>query len=59
MTLHTSGIYQIQNKATEINFGGALAIAIDPESENPSNFYIGSWYRVNDALIPYLGLEFS
>ncbi len=59
MTLHTSGIYQIQNKATEINLGGALAIAIDPESENPSNFYIGSWYRVNDALIPYLGLEFS
>jgi type IX secretion system PorP/SprF family membrane protein len=59
LTLHTSGIYQVQNKATETTFGGALAAAIDPESADPSNVYIGSWYRVNDAIIPYLGLEFS
>src|SRR5665213_368235 len=59
LTLHTSGIYQVQNKATETTFGGALAAAIDPESTDPSNVYIGSWYRVNDAIIPYLGLEFS
>jgi type IX secretion system PorP/SprF family membrane protein len=59
ITLHTSGIYQVQNKATETTLGGAFAVAIDPESENPSNFYIGSWYRINDAIIPYLGLEFA
>jgi type IX secretion system PorP/SprF family membrane protein len=59
LTLHTSGIYQVQNKATETTFGGALAAVIDPESADPSNVYIGSWFRVNDAIIPYLGLEFS
>lgn len=59
LTLHTSGIYQVQNKSSEVTFGGAIAAAIDPESINPSNFYIGSWYRVNDAIIPYLGLEFA
>lgn len=59
LTLHTSGIYQVQNKATETTFGGALAAVIDPESTDPSNVYIGSWFRVNDAIIPYLGLEFS
>ncbi len=59
LTLHTSGIYQLQNKSSEINIGGAVAAAIDPESENPSNIYIGSWYRFNDAIIPYLGLEFG
>ena len=59
LTLHTSGIYQVQNKSSEVTFGGAIAAAIDPESTNPSNFYIGSWYRVGDALIPYLGLEFA
>src|SRR5665213_9090 len=32
LTLHTSGIYQVQNKATETTFGGALAAAIDPET---------------------------
>ncbi len=59
LTLHTSGIYQVQNKSSEVTFGGAIAAAIDPESTNPSNFYIGSWYRVGDAIIPYLGLEFA
>ena len=59
ITLHTSGIYQVQNKATETVIGGALAAALDVESENPSNVYIGSWYRFNDAIIPYIGLEFA
>ncbi|MBS1737569.1 MAG: PorP/SprF family type IX secretion system membrane protein [Bacteroidetes bacterium] len=59
ITLHTSGIYQVQNKATEMVVGGALAAALDVESENPSNVFIGSWYRLNDAIIPYIGLEFA
>ena len=59
LTFHTSGIYQVQNKASETTIGGALAAAIDPESDNPSNVYIGSWFRFNDAIIPYLGLEFG
>jgi type IX secretion system PorP/SprF family membrane protein len=59
LTLHTSGIYQLQNKASETSIGGAVAAAIDPQSESPSNVYIGSWYRFNDAIIPYLGLEFA
>ncbi len=59
ITLHLSGIYQYQNGASETNIGGAFAAVIDPASENPSNVYIGSWYRFNDAIIPYLGLEFS
>ena len=59
LTLHTSGIYQVQNKATETVVGGALAAAIDGENESSSNVYGGLWYRVNDAIIPYIGLEFS
>ncbi len=59
ITLHTSGIYQVQNKASETVIGGALAATLDAESENPSNVYIGSWYRFKDAIIPYIGLEFA
>lgn len=59
LTLHTSGIYQVQNKATETVVGGALAAALDAQSENPSNVYGGLWYRFNDAIIPYVGLEFA
>ncbi|MEO6288923.1 MAG: PorP/SprF family type IX secretion system membrane protein [Ginsengibacter sp.] len=59
LTLHTSGIYQVQNKSSEVSLGGAIAASIDPESSSPSNVYIGSWYRVGDAIIPYVGLEFA
>lgn len=59
LTLHTSGIYQTQNKSSEINVGGAVSAPIDDRSESPSNIYVGAWYRVNDAIIPYVGLEFS
>ncbi|MEO6870484.1 MAG: PorP/SprF family type IX secretion system membrane protein [Ginsengibacter sp.] len=59
ITLHTSGIYQVQNKASETVIGGALAATLDAQSENPSNVYIGSWYRFKDAIIPYIGLEFA
>lgn len=59
LTLHTSGIFQYQSQATETVIGGALATPIDPKSENPSNVYAGMWYRFKDAIIPYIGLEFS
>lgn len=59
ITFHASGIYQVQAKASEVVMGGALSAPISSESEAPSNVYIGSWYRFNDAVIPYIGLEFS
>ena len=59
LTLHTSGIYQVQNKSTETVIGAALSAPIDDASESPSNIYAGSWFRFNDAIIPYLGLEFA
>ena len=59
LTLHTSGIYQYQSKATETVVGGALSASLDDLSENPANVYAGLWYRINDAIIPYIGLEFA
>jgi len=59
LTFHTSGIYQYQAKSSETVIGGALAASLDNVSENPSNVYGGLWYRLNDAIIPYIGLEFS
>ncbi|HEY5367953.1 MAG TPA: PorP/SprF family type IX secretion system membrane protein [Hanamia sp.] len=59
LTLHTSGIYQYQAGASEVVVGGALAAPIDDQSDAPSNVYVGLWYRFNDAIIPYVGLEFS
>lgn len=59
LTLHTSGIYQIQGKATEATIGGALSSVLNEDETYPTNIYGGLWMRLNDAVIPYIGLEFS
>ncbi|MBK7376321.1 MAG: PorP/SprF family type IX secretion system membrane protein [Chitinophagaceae bacterium] len=59
LTVHTSLIHQIQNKASETTVGAALAVNLNQEAENPSSLYIGSWVRFNDAIVPYVGIEFG
>jgi hypothetical protein len=56
-TLHASFIHQRQGGASETVLGGAMAFDINGDETNPINLYTGMWYRVNDAFIPYLGLE--
>lgn len=55
--INVSFIQQFQNKASETVLGGTLSINANGDDEKPTNVYVGSWMRVNDAVIPYLGLE--
>ena len=57
LTLNASFIYQSQSKASETTLGGALAYNLNADEVNPSSIFVGSWFRLNDALIPYVGLE--
>ena len=59
VTIHASAIYQTQNKASETTLGAAIAANLSEDAEKPSAIYIGSWVRLNDAIIPYIGLEFG
>ena len=59
-TLHTSALYQGQAGANEAVLGAALGFNLNGDLEySPTTFYVGSWLRFNDALIPYVGLEFN
>jgi type IX secretion system PorP/SprF family membrane protein len=59
-TLHLSGLYSSQAGAHETLLGGAMQfVAGDPNADNPTSFYAGGWLRFGDAIIPYVGLEFS
>ncbi|MFT4155550.1 PorP/SprF family type IX secretion system membrane protein [Parafilimonas sp.] len=60
-TLHVSGLFSTQAGARETLLGGAMQfMAGNPETDNnPVSFYGGAWMRFGDALIPYIGLEFS
>ncbi len=57
--LHFAANHSIQAKAHNTMVGGAFSYNVNQNEENPVNVYIGSWYRFNDAVIPYIGLEFS
>jgi type IX secretion system PorP/SprF family membrane protein len=60
--LHISAIHSMQAKATNTVFGGAYSYNVNNNSDDPTNVYIGAWARlnnVNDAIIPYIGLEFG
>ena len=59
LTLHTSGIYQMQSKSSETTLGAAISAALNEGEVNASNVYGGAWIRLGDAIIPYIGLEFS
>ena len=58
-TLHLSALQSIQGGASETVIGGALQLGADDVNERNFSLYLGSWYRLNDAIIPYLGLEFN
>ncbi len=61
-TIYLSSLYSHQAGANNMVLGGAIGFALNDEPDNPSNFYAGIWTRfnnVNDAIIPYVGLEFN
>ncbi|MEY4572587.1 MAG: hypothetical protein RLZ10_1830 [Bacteroidota bacterium] len=53
-----SGIYMLQNKATEINTGVAYGYYIGDEY-NPKYIYMGAFYRHQDAIYPYVSLQLN
>lgn len=57
VAVNASLIHQIQNKASETTVGAALSLNANGDNANPTNVYIGSWVRLKDAIIPYIGLE--
>ena len=60
LTVHLSGLYSTQAGAHETLLGGAMQfVAGDPNAAKPTSVYGGGWVRFGDALIPYIGLEFS
>lgn len=56
---HFSANYSRQASASNTMVGGAYELNLNQQSDAPTSLYIGSWYRFQDAIIPYLGLEFG
>jgi type IX secretion system PorP/SprF family membrane protein len=60
--LHISANFSLQANANAMTYGAAFGYNANHNQDNPTNIYIGVWNRfsnLNDAVIPYVGLEFS
>lgn len=59
MTAHISALHSRQGKATNTVVGAAMAFNVSGTEEAATQVYAGTWLRFNDAVIPYIGLEFG
>jgi type IX secretion system PorP/SprF family membrane protein len=61
--LYASAIFQQQAGAREIALGAAVGFVLNPEHDEEFQkntiFYLGGWYRYQDAVSPYVGIEWS
>jgi len=56
--IHASALYMKQSTASETSFGAAYGFNLSGvPDDNPTMFYLGGWYRLKDAINPYVGLE--
>lgn len=57
--VHFSAIHSRQANAYNTVIGGAYMLSVTPDPRTPTNLYFGSWLRLGDAVIPYVGLEYG
>jgi type IX secretion system PorP/SprF family membrane protein len=55
--LNPSFLYLNQTKGQDIVFGTSLSFILNNDLSAPTAFYIGSWYRVGDAIVALVGYE--
>jgi type IX secretion system PorP/SprF family membrane protein len=57
-TIHLSGLFSTQGGANETVIGGAYEWTTGGDvMDKPFSFFVGSWMRLKDALIPYVGFQ--
>ncbi|HET7896785.1 MAG TPA: PorP/SprF family type IX secretion system membrane protein [Flavisolibacter sp.] len=56
---HFSAIHSRQAGAYNTVIGGAYMLNLNNDPQSPKNLYMGSWFRLGDAIIPYIGLEYG
>ena len=57
LAFNANAVYIVQNSQNFYSLGVNLGHILD-DSETPTVFNTGLWYRSNDAVIPYLGLMY-
>ena len=54
-----SAAYMKNEFTSDLIFGTAFNKSLSPNADDNYNLILGSWYRFNDAISPYIGLEYK
>jgi len=57
--VNMSGLYQFQSGVNGFIGGGYFGFSHSNDQESPRIFNVGTYYRVGDAIIPYIGYVFK
>ncbi len=57
--VNMSGLYQLQSGISGFIGGGYFGFSHSDDPESPRVFNLGTYYRVGDAIIPYVGYVFK
>jgi hypothetical protein len=55
----TSALFTAGRPGGEHGVWGCLYAHVNNDPERTTNLYLGSWFRLGDAAIPYIGLEYG
>jgi type IX secretion system PorP/SprF family membrane protein len=58
-TIHASFQYQQQQIQNEILIGAVYSYYLQPNPTQYVELYMGSWIRLGDAIIPYIGIDYN
>jgi type IX secretion system PorP/SprF family membrane protein len=57
--IHFSFMHQVQGASSETLLGGAYSMGFLSDADHQTEIHTGLWFRVGDAMIPYIGAEFN
>ena len=55
--IYLSGLYMQQAGAYELAAGGAVGFVLNNDPMDADLLFLGSWFRLNDAINPYVGVD--
>lgn len=58
-TIHASFQFQQQQIQNEFLLGAVYSYYLQPNPGNYVELYVGSWIRLKDAIIPYVGIDYN
>ena len=58
-SLYPGVLFQLQQEAQEVNFGNNFGWHFLNKENKKATFFFGGWYRMGDAAIAMLGLEYN